>query len=356
VLGEDYTRAATPAEVAKMRALVEQEMRAGALGLSSGLEYDPGLYATTEEVVACAKVAGAHRGLYISHVRDEENESFASFRELIRIAREARVPAQISHIKLGSSPVWGKAGQALQLLRDARRQGVDISADVYPYTFWRSTITVITPTRDWADRAAWQKGLDEIGGPGNVLLSTYTPDLSWQGQTIAQISQLTGRDAVTIIQEIVQKTHGEGATGREGVVVTAMQEGDLSRFIAAPEVMFCTDGGLGGSHPRAAGTYPRILGRYVRERHVLSLEEAIRKMTSLPARRMGLSGRGLLRVGAKADVVIFDAARILDTATTSNPMSAPIGLPYVLVNGVPVLDGGKITGQHPGAVLRRAAR
>lgn len=353
VMGDDYKRKATPSEIARMRAFVEQEMRAGALGLSSGLEYDPGLYSTTEEVIACARVAAAHGGLYISHVRDEENEAFASFRELIRIARQARLPAQISHIKLGSRPVWGRASQALRLMREARRRGLDISGDVYPYTFWRSTITVITPTRDWANRAAWQKGLDEIGGPQNVLLSTYTPDANWQGKTLAQISAMTGRDAVSIIQEIVRKTHGEGTTGREGVVVTAMQESDLRRFIADPSIMFCTDGGLRGSHPRAAGTYPRILGRYVREWHVLKLEEAIRKMTSLPAKRMALRGRGLIRAGMKADVVIFDAARVRDTSTVASPMSPPIGISTVLVNGVPVLEQGQMSGARPGLMLRR---
>ncbi|BCM90690.1 D-aminoacylase [Abditibacteriota bacterium] len=353
VMGEDYKRPATAEETAKMAALVDQEMQAGALGLSSGLEYDPGLYSTTEEVIACAKAASKHGGLYISHVRDEENEALTSFRELIRIADEAHLPAQISHIKLGSSNVWGKADETLRLMGDADRRGLDITADVYPYTYWRSTIIVITPTRDWTDRGAWQKGLDEIGGPANVLLSTYTPDLVWQGKTLAQISQMTGRDAVTTIQEIVKNTHGEGATGKEGVVVTAMQENDLRRFIAAPRIMFCTDGGLGGSHPRAAGTYPRILGRYVRQWHVLTLENAIRKMTSLPAGRMGFADRGTLKPGMKADIVLFDANKVIDTATTASPMAQPIGLPCVIVNGVPVLDGGKMTGQRPGMVLRR---
>ncbi|RYG57702.1 D-aminoacylase, partial [bacterium] len=220
-------------------------------------------------------------------------------------------------------------------------------------TYWRSTITVITPTRDWADRVAWQKGLDEIGGPANVLLSTYTPDPLWQGKTIAEIATLTGRDAVTIIQEIVAKTHSEGSTEREGVVVTAMQEADLRRFIAAPGIMFCTDGGLRGSHPRAAGTYPRILGRYVREWKVLSLENAVRKMTSLPATRMGIADRGTLKVGMKADMVLFVAAKVLDTATTSQPMAEPVGIPYVFVNGEAVLEQGKITTRRPGRVLRK---
>ncbi|RYX83078.1 D-aminoacylase [bacterium] len=354
VMGEDYKRAATAEEEAKMEALVEMEMQSGALGLSSGLEYDPGLYSTTEEVVDCAKIAAKYGGIYISHVRDEENEALTSFRELIDIADKARIPAQISHIKLGSSNVWGKADETLRLMADANKRGIDVTADVYPYTYWRSTITVITPTRDWTDRAAWQKGLDEVGGPANVLLSTYTPDAKWQGKTLEQIAQETGRDAVTIIQEIVKNTHGEGATGREGVVVTAMKEDDLRRFIASPGIMFCTDGGLGGSHPRAAGTYPRILGRYVREWHVLTLEDAIRKMTLLPAARMGFDDRGALIAGMKADIVLFDADKVIDTATTAEPMAAPIGLSYVIVNGVPVLDNGKMTGQRPGMALRRS--
>jgi N-acyl-D-amino-acid deacylase len=355
-LGEDYKRPATAQELARMRALVGQEMKAGALGLSTGLEYDPGLYATTEEVAACAKVAAADGGIYISHVRDEEKEAIASFREVIRIAEEARLPAQISHIKLGSSPVWGKADETLRLMDDANKRGLDITADVYPYTYWQSTITVIIPTRNWDDRAAWEKGLAEIGGPKNVLLSTYTPDPSWTGKTLAALAQSTKKDPVTVIQEIVRKTHGAGAKGRESVVVTAMQEEDLRRFLAAPRVMFCTDGGLRGTHPRGAGTYPRILGRYVREQRVIPLEEAIRKMTSLPAWRMGFADRGTIAPGKKADLVLFDPAAVADTATTASPTSPPVGLPYVLVNGVLVLDGGEMTGARPGRVLRRTLR
>ncbi len=355
VLGKDYKRPATAQEITRMRAIVEQEMKAGALGLSSGLEYDPGLYAKTEEVIACAKVAAAHGGIYISHVRDEENEALDSFREVVRIAQEAGLPGQISHIKLGSSPVWGKADEVLRLMEDANKRGLDITADVYPYTYWQSTITVLIPTRNWDDRAAWQKGLAEIGGPGNVLLSTYTPDPAWAGKTLAQIAQTTKKDPVTVIQEVVKNTQGERAKGRESVVVTAMREDDLKRFLAAPRVMFCTDGYLRGSHPRGAGTYPRILGRYVREQHVLPLEEAVRKMTSLPARRMGFADRGTIRAGMKADVVLFDSDTVADTATTANPTAAPVGISHVLVNGDLVLDGGKITGARPGAVLRRGS-
>jgi N-acyl-D-amino-acid deacylase len=223
VLGSDDKRAATPAEVLRMRTYIAEGMRAGALGLSSGLEYDPGLYGTTEEIIACAKVASAYGGMYISHVRDEENDALTSFGELVRIAGEARLPGQISHIKLGSSPVWNKAGAVLQMMADAGRRGVSVTADVYPYTYWQSTITVIIPTRDWDDRKQWETGLAEIGGPRNVLLTTYSPDAAWVGKTIAEIARTTGKDAVSIIQEIVRKTHGPGASGRESVVVTAMQ-------------------------------------------------------------------------------------------------------------------------------------
>jgi N-acyl-D-amino-acid deacylase len=351
-MGADYKRAVTPAELAEMESLLEQEMKAGGLGLSSGLEYDPGFYSTTEELIACAKVAARYDGLYISHVRDEANEVFRAFRELIRIAEEARLPAQISHIKLGSNRVWGRAGEAIRLIDDASRRGLDVTADVYPYLYWQSTITALIPTRDWENRAVWEKGLAEVGGARHVLLTDYSPDPAWAGKTIAEIAGRTGKDPVTVIQEIVHRTHGEETGGREGVVVTAMTEEDLRRFIAAPRVMFCTDGGLRSKHPRGAGTYPRLLGRYVREQHVISLEEAVRKMTSFPARRMGFRDRGTIRPGMKADVVVFDPKKVLDTATPADPTAKPVGISHVLVNGVPVLDDGKLTGERPGIVLR----
>ena len=352
VMGQNYKRPAATGEILRMCALMEQEMEAGALGLSSGLEYDPGHYSTTAELIALAKVAAQHGGLYISHVRDESNQALKSFRELIEIAEKAKLPAQISHIKLGTTPVWGKAREVLKMMADARKQGLDITADVYPYLYWQSTITVLIPSREWDNRAVWQKGLAEVGGAKNVLLTTYEPDPTWQGKTLAQLAEQTGKDPVSLIQEIVQKTHRVSPERRESVVVTAMTEDDLRAFIADSHIMFCSDGGLRGTHPRGAGTYPRILGRYVREAKVLSLEEAIRKMTSLPAARMGFRERGAVQVGKKADIVLFDPETIRDTATTTNPTAPPVGLPTVLVNGVVVLDNGKITGEHPGAVLR----
>jgi N-acyl-D-amino-acid deacylase len=353
VMGTDYKRPATPDEIAKMVEIVEREMNAGALGLSSGLEYDPGYYSSTGELIACARVAAKHGGIYISHVRDEANKSMESFREVVRIAREARIPAQISHIKLGSTNVWGRADEVLKLLAEANREGLDVSADVYPYLYWQSTITVLIPTRNWDDRAAWEKGLAEVGGAKNVLLGNYSLDANWQGKTIAEISQMTGKDAVTVIQEIVRKTHGEGATGRESVIVTSMVEEDLQKFIRAPRTMFCSDGAIRGAHPRGAGTFPRILGRYVREQKVITLEEAIHKMTSLPSQRMGFKDRGVIKEGMKADLAIFDPQKIIDRATTSEPTAAPEGMEYVLVSGALVLDGGQMTTARSGRALKR---
>jgi N-acyl-D-amino-acid deacylase len=355
-LGADQKRKATGVEMDKMARMVEAEMEAGGFGLSSGLEYDPGYYATTDELISCAKAAARSGGFYISHMRNEDNTMFDALDELIRIAREAGCPAQISHIKLGSRSVWDRAGEVLRCMEEARRSGVDVTADVYPYLYWQSSITVLIPTRDWSDRAAWKKGLDDVGGPENVLLGRYSPDKSWEGKNLAELASLTGKDAVSVVQEIVQKTRGPGANGTENVVVKAMKEEDLRAFLKDPHIMICTDGAPGGSHPRAAGTYPRVLGRYVREEKVLSLQEAVRKMTSLPAKRMGFADRGTLRAGLKADVVVFDPTAIIDRATTSNSSLPSVGVRYLFVNGAAVLREGKPTGASPGKFLRHPGR
>ncbi len=353
ILGKNANRPATPEEIHKMAALVDSEMRAGLQGLSSGLEYDPGYYSATEELIELAKAASKHHGIYISHVRDEENKAIQSFTELIQIAREAHLPAQISHIKLASKPVWGLADKVLGMMRSARASGLDITADVYPYTYWQSTITVLIPTRDWSDRKAWAKGLSEVGGPTHVLLTTYSPDKSWQGKTLADISKLTSKDPVTVIQEIVSKTHGAGAKGSESVVVTAMTEPDVTKFIRDPHIMFCTDGGLTPSHPRAAGSFPRVLAEYVRSRHVLPLPEAIRKMTSLPAHRFRLDHRGAIRKGYFADVVVLNPLTVQDEASLKQPTLPPKGIDYVLINGQVVVTRRGVTPARPGRFLTR---
>jgi N-acyl-D-amino-acid deacylase len=351
VTGPDAPRPVTPEELAQMARLVEREMRSGALGLSSGLEYIPGRYSNTDELIACAKAAQKYGGLYISHVRNEDNAALEAFDELKRIAKEAKIPAQISHIKLSAKSVWGKALQVLDWLDQANREGINLTADVYPYLYWQSTIAVLIPTDEYANRALWEKGLADVGGPERVRLSTYTPDPNWEGKTLAEIALATGKDPVSIALEIIQKTQGEGATGRESVVVSAMQEEDLQAFLAHPRIMFCSDGSLRGAHPRGAGSFPRILGRYVRELKILTLEEAVRKMTALPALRMRLKDRGVLAPGKKADITLFDPETVQDIATIERPQAAPVGIQTVLVNGVPTLLDGKMTAARAGRPL-----
>ncbi|RYG47955.1 D-aminoacylase [bacterium] len=352
VMGESEKKS-TPEERRKMAALVEEEMKSGALGLSTGLEYQPGRYAETGEVVELAKAARKHGGIYISHLRNEDNAAIAAVDELIAIAQAAKIPAQINHIKLGSARVWGQAGNVLRKMADARKQGLDITADIYPYLYWQSTIRVLIPTEDWDDRKLWEQGLADVGGPGNVRLTSFSPDPSWAGKTIAEIAAQTGKDPIAVIQDIVNRTHRNGNQGSESVVVTAMSDEDVKTFMSSPLVMFCSDGGLKGSHPRGAGSFPRILGVYVREAHALSLAQAIQKMTSVPAQRFGFRDRGTIARGKKADLVIFDPATVKDTATVAEPQSPPIGIPTVIVNGIPVLRDGKVTGLTPGMGLRR---
>ncbi len=345
IMGDNYKRLATKEEIRKMTALVAADMKAGALGLSSGLEYDPGYYSNTNELIAIAKAA--RPGLYISHVRDEADKSFEAFEEAATIKSKAKLPAQISHIKLGSKAVWGQAKRALKLLDQK-----GLTADFYPYPYWQSTIAALSPSRDWENDNIWVKALDDVGGPANVRLTTYTPNPSWQGKTLQQLSEQMGKTPIKLIQEILRTTNEEG---RQSVVVTAMQDVDLEAFARHPMVMFCSDGSIGGSHPRGAGSFPRVLATYVRERKTLSLAEAIRKMTSLTAKTFQLGKIGRLKPGYQADITVFDASTIQDHATPEKSTTLSSGVHSVVVNGVLALENGQLTGNRSGRVIRRAS-
>lgn len=350
VMGADFKRAATPAEIDTMKTLVDRGMRDGALGLSSGLEYDPGFYAKPEELVELARVAAKYGGYYTSHVRDEENEVFAAWSEAIDVGRKADLPVLISHAKLASKPVWGRAAEALRLLDDANRTGVRVRADWYPYTYWQSSMYVLIPDRDFENRRQWEVGLEEIGGPQNVLVTSYAPNAAWNGKTIAEIAQLQGKDAVTSIIEMMR------ASGNSiGIIGTSMDESDLSRLVAHPLTFICSDGTLSGRHPRGYGAFPRVLAVYVRDQKAIALRAAIHKMTGAPAAYLGLTGRGLIARDAKADVVVFDPAAIQDRGTKTDPAPPPVGVHYVIVNGQIVLDGQKMTDARPGRAIRRAS-
>jgi N-acyl-D-amino-acid deacylase len=351
---DDYKRISTPAELDTMCKLVEQDMQAGALGLSSGLEYDPGYYSDTDELIACSKVAAKYGGIYVSHVRDEGDKVFDAFRELIHIAEAAHIPANISHIKLAALPFWNRSNDVLRLLANARKRGLDITADVYPYNYWQSSITALISSRNWEDRKAWEKGLADVGGAGNVLVGCYRPDNTWAGKTLTQISESTHQDPISVVQEIVHTTQGrqDGDQDSENVVVTAMTDSDVRNFVRDAHIMICSDGSMDDTHPRGAGTFPRVLGLYVRELHTLTLEQAVHKMTGLSAARMGFSDRGRVAPGMKADLTLFNPWTVHDTATTENPSAAPEGIPYVFVNGRLVFEKGRFTGAKPGVVLR----
>jgi N-acyl-D-amino-acid deacylase len=346
VMGDDFRRAARPAEIAAMAKLVDASMRGGASGLSTGLEYEVGSYSTTEEVISLARVAARHRGIYVSHLRDESDHAFDSFREIVRIGREAGLPVQISHIKLGTAGVWGRAGEAVSFIAAERAKGLDITADCYPYDAWSSTITVLVPDKRYDDPASVERGLADVGGAANVTITSCKAHPDYEFHTLDAIARQAGLTPVQLFTRIVQD-------GGAGAVVKAMKDDDIRVFYQAPWVMVGSDGGIGMRHPRGAGTYPRVLGVFVRERGWLTLPEAIRKMTSLPAWRLGLKDRGVIRPGMRADLVLFDPATVIDRSTFAEPTKRSAGIEKVWVNGQLVWNGNRATGALPGQVLRR---
>ena len=350
VMGADFKRPATAAEIAVMQALVDRAMKDGAVGLSSGLEYDPGYYATVEELAALASAITPYRGLYSSHVRDEENEVFAAWQEAIEVGRRAGVAVNISHMKLASKPVWGQAKKALAVLEAGARDGVSVTGDWYPYPYWQSAMYVLIPDRDFENVEKWRLGLEEIGGAGNVRITNYRPEPAWVGRTLTEIAAAERIDPPELVVRMV-KAAGPGI----GIIGTSMDEADMRAILAHPQTLICSDGQLSGRHPRGFGAFPRVLGRYVRDAKVLSLEAAIAKMTSRSAAVLGLADRGRIAPGLKADLAIFDAATILDRGTPTEPAQTPTGLRYVVVNGQLVLDAGEVTEARPGRALRRNA-
>lgn len=348
VMKNDTNRKATAEEVKEMAQLVEQGMSEGAFGLSTGLEYDVGHPATTEEVIVLARAASRHGGIYMSHIRDEADDAMAAFAEAIRIGREAPVPVQISHIKLGTVGVWGKADQVIAMIARARQEKIDVTADCYPYDAWASTITVLIPNRHHDDPPSVARGLADVGGAGNVLITGCKAHADYEGKTLEEIARASNRTPVAVYMQVVKD-------GGASVVCRSMIEKDIRAFYTQPWVMVASDGGIGGRHPRGAGTFPKVLGRFVREQHWLRLEEAVRKMTAFPAARLGLADRGEIRTGAKADLVIFDPKLVRDRSTFKEPQLLAVGIRRVFVNGEAVWENGKPTGRLPGVVLRKTA-
>ena len=356
VMGENFKRHATDAETLRMGDMLEEDMRAGAIGLATGLEYDPGIYSAPEEIVTLAKRAASFGGRYISHIRSEDRWFWQAIEEIISIGNLARLPVQISHTKLAMVSLWGQAPRLLARLDEARRMGVEITADIYPYEYWQSTMTVLFPNRDFENRAEAELALTEIVKPEGLTLSQFDPEPRYVGKNLAEISLVRGTDAVTTLIELIRMAlHMEETTGHgsESVIGVSMRTSDIKEILSWPYANVCSDGSFQSRHPRGAGTYPRILGRYVRDEKLMPLTQAIYKMSGLPARNLGLQSRGLLKVGMQADVIVFDPARVIDRATPQDPQLLSEGVNDVFVGGVMVLKNGEPTGKLPGHVIRR---
>jgi N-acyl-D-amino-acid deacylase len=346
---EDFKRVATPDEVEKMVQLVDQGMTEGAIGLSSGLEYEVGSYSATDEVVAMSATAAKHGGFYMTHIRDEADKAFQALQEEIAIGERAHIAVQHSHIKLGTVGVWGKAPQYIQVIEAARKRGVDFLADCYPYDAWHSNLKVLVPDKQYENPQSVAKALADVGGGSHVTIVEFKPNPTYEGHTIDDLARSNNITPVEMFIRLIRES--DAANTEPGVIGQSMIESDIKAFYQQAWVMVASDGGIGSRHPRGAGTFPRVLGVYVREKHWLTLTEAVRKMTSLPATRLRWKDRGIIREGAFADLVLFNPDTVIDRSTFSSPFTLPTGIEKVFVNGTLVWNSEKPTGARPGRVL-----
>jgi N-acyl-D-amino-acid deacylase len=349
VLGKDFARHATAAEVDKMKALLRSEMAAGALGLSTGLEYDPGIYSSREEVLALAKVAGDLGGRYISHIRSEDRWFWDAIDELIAIGRENQMPVQVSHIKLGMHDLWGEAEKLIGVLDAARRAGVQLTADIYPYTYWQSNLGVLYPKRNYADEKETDFVLAHVALASDIIINRASSHPDYVGKTLAEVAQLRGASHAKTLMSLMAEPGGESI----GIVAKGMADVDVERLLQWPYANVCSDGQSFGLHPRGFGSFARVLGSFVRDRKLFTVEEAVRKMTSLAAANVGLANRGRLAPGYYADLVLFDPATVADRADFGAAQAQAVGVRTVWVNGQVVFDNGKTTGTYSGRPLRR---
>lgn len=355
VMGDDFKRTATPIELDSMGFLLRHDMEAGAFGLSTGLEYDPGIYSSKEEVLSLAMVAAEYEGRYISHLRSEDRFFWDALNEIIAIGTETGMPVQISHFKLAMRGLWGRADSVIAILDSARASGVNITADIYPYAYWSSTIRVLFPKRNFRDINEARFVLREVTSPEGIVFSSYDPNPEYNGRTLLQAAATERKAPAKLLVELIARLDDcDRALDLEcdgSIVATSMDEADIKRLMNWEFTNICSDGAPSGRHPRGFGAFPRVLGHYVRELESLKWETAIYKMTSLSAANLGIERRGLIKPGYYADLVIFDEQIVEDQATIDEPQKLSSGIEKVFVNGVEVYRDGQITGRRPGKVI-----
>jgi N-acyl-D-amino-acid deacylase len=303
-------------------------------------------------------VAASYGGRYISHIRSEDQYFWEAIDEIIDIGREAQIPVQVSHIKLAMTRWWGQADRLTTKLDEARASGVDITADIYPYRAWNSGfswLTTLFPDRDLDRRDGAEYILNDMLSPEGILVATYRPEPAYDGMTIAEIADIRGSDPETTLMELLKADMAIGGENSGSQMLGfAMDEPDIESIMAWPHTVIGSDGDLAGVHPRGFGAFTRFLGHYIRARNVVSLEEGIRKVTSLSAQHVGIAKRGSIQVGHFADLVLFDPERVSDRATAEAPHVPSVGIEKVWVNGQLVFAEGQVTGKRPGKPIRRA--
>ena len=343
-------RKATAAEIDSMKVVLAREMDKGSLGLGTGLEYEAAFYSSRDEVVELAKVAAAKGGRYISHLRSEDLNLEEAIDEIIEIGRQAKIPVQITHFKIAMRSKWGNSDKILRQLQTARLEGINITADVYPYTMWNSTPRVLFPKKDFDNLASAEFATRELFDPAASVMVRYSPNRAWQGKTVTEIATLNNESPAQGLLRIIRESAAphQGAT----IVAKSMSETDISNFIKWPYSSICTDGTMSG-HPRGHGAFTRVLGRYVREQKLMPIETAIQKMTSLAAENAGIKNRGLITPGYYADLVLFDPDTIIDNATIENSTALSTGVHQVWVNGKLVYSEMKAVPNFSGRFVKR---
>ena len=350
ILKENFQRTASENEVVLMANMLKNELSSGAIGLSTGLEYVPGIYSNRSEVITLAQVTADAGGRYISHIRSEDRWFEDAIDEIIEIGRSTKMPVQISHFKLAQKNLWYQAARILEKLDLAVKEGINITADLYPYEYWQSNMMVLLPERDPTDRNAVAFALDQIAPPEGIWLTRFDPEPNYVGKTIVEIAKERKTDSITTFMQLAQESQLM-KEGSDMIIGTSMIEDDIRTLLLWEHTNVGSDGGLVDLHPRGMGSFTKILGKYVREEGLMNLEMAIRKMTGLAADHMGFTDRGYIQIGQMADLVLFDPDTVIDNATPESPDAISDGIFSVWVAGEQVLSNGAVTKARPGKFI-----